>query len=399
MVNPAGRLVKLVLVTPEGELIGSLPPFPVTTPWWQDSQDVVSGAQEHHGVHVTLLRLLEADRPSPHGGSVTYLAEVATKVPAEPWSGKLDEHPLRSSWSRPGGPAVDLAWADVELAIRGASRTGPPEQVRTWNLSSLWRLPVERQTVWLKVVPPFFAHEGPLLERLQGSAVPTLIAQHERRLLLAHVPGEDLYEPTTQVLLRMVTLLVKLQRDWIDRTDELLALRLPDWRVTSLSTAVRQLIERVDSQLSDMDCETLTTFVEGLEDRFADLTRCGIPDTLVHGDFHPGNHRGDATTLVLMDWGDSGVGHPLLDEPAFLDRVSAEEAPAVLEHWHREWRAALPASDPDRASRLLAPVAAARHAIIYQRFLENIEPSERPYHQVDPTRWLQRTAALMRSNG
>ena len=97
---------------------------------------------------------------------MTYLAEVATRVPAEPWNGPLDDHPLRSSWARPSGPAADLAWADAALASRGIRRIGPPEQVRTWNLSSIWRVPVEGQTVWLKVVPPFFAHEGPLLERL-----------------------------------------------------------------------------------------------------------------------------------------------------------------------------------------------------------------------------------------
>ncbi len=55
----------------------------------------------------------------------------------------------------------------------------------------------------------------------------------------------------------------------------------------------------------------------------------------------------------------------------------------------------VPGSDPDRASRLLAPVAAAGHAVIYQRFLESIEPSERRYHQADPIDWLQRTAALV----
>jgi hypothetical protein len=43
------------------------------------------------------------------------------------------------------------------LAERGLRPTTPPTQVRTWNLSSLWRKPVEGQTVWLKVVPPFFA--------------------------------------------------------------------------------------------------------------------------------------------------------------------------------------------------------------------------------------------------
>ncbi len=363
---------------------------------------MVRGAQDHHGVQVTLLRLLEADRPSPHGGSVTYLAEATERVPAEPWNGQLNEHPLRLSWARPGGPAADLAWADAAFAVRGIHRIGPPEQVRTWNLSSIWRLPAEGQTVWLKVVPPFFAHEGPLLERLQGGRVPTLLAHHEHsegRLLLSEIPGEDLYTPPLQVLLKMVTLLVGLQRQWIDRTNELLALGLPDWRAPWLIAAVRQLVERAGPKLSGADRGTLATFVDGLYDRFASVDGCGLPDTLVHGDFHPGNHRGDATSLVLMDWGDSGVGHPLLDEPAFLDRVSGEDAPAVREHWHREWRAALPGSEPDRASRLLAPIAAARHAVIYQRFLESIEPSERPYHQADPTDWLQQTAALVRSNG
>ena len=399
--NPSSRMVKMVLVTPQGELLGSLAPFPVQTPWWQNAWDVVRGAQEHRGVQVTVLRLLEADRPSPHGGAVTYLVEVAKRVPAEPWEGQLDEHPLRCSWARPSGPATDLEWADSALAAQGIARIGPPEQVRTWNLSSLWRLPVEGQTVWLKVVPPFFAHEGPLLEQLQGEPVPTLLAHqenHEGRLLLAQVPGEDLYEPPRQVLLKMVTLLVGLQRKWIDRSDDLLGLGLPDWRPPSLTAAIRSLVERTGAQISDTHRATLATFVSDLDDRFADLGRCGLPDTLVHGDFHPGNHRGDAKTLVLMDWGDSGVGHPLLDEPAFFDRVSAEDAPAVREHWHREWRIALPSSDPDRASRLLAPVAAARHALIYQRFLENIEPSERPYHQADPASWLRRTAALVRSN-
>ena len=46
---------------------------------------------------------------------------------------------------------------------------------------------------------------------------------------------------------------------------------------------------------------------------------------------------------------------------------------------------------------LLAPVAAARQAVIYRKFLDNIEPSEHPYHRADPARWLTRTAALVRA--
>lgn len=138
--------------------------------------------------------------------------------------------------------------------------------------------------------------------------------------------------------------------------------------------------------------------MDGLEDRFARVAACGLPDTLVHGDFHPGNFRGDDSNLVLLDWGDCGVGHPLLDEAAFFDRVPTDAVETVRRHWHVEWTTAVPGSDPDRASQLLRPVAAARQALIYRNFLDGIEPSEHPYHAADPADWLHRTAALVRGD-
>jgi aminoglycoside phosphotransferase (APT) family kinase protein len=115
----------------------------------------------------------------------------------------------------------------------------------------------------------------------------------------------------------------------------------------------------------------------------------------VHGDFHPGNVRGTAERLTLLDWGDSGVGHPMLDQSAFLDRIDCAHVATVRHRWNDEWRAARPGSNPARAAELLAPVAAARQAVIYQRFLDNIEPSEQVYHRGDPADWLRRTAALL----
>jgi hypothetical protein len=393
---PPQRIARLVLVTPSGDVVGALQPFPVATPWWQDVEPVVAAARELHGIDVTILRLLDAELELPPGGRVTYLAEVAQPVRAEAWRGTLDEHPLRMPWARPGGPASDVTWADARLAERGMPRIGPAQQVRTWNLSSLWRLPVEGQTAWLKCVPPFFAHEGPMLERLHGGPVPTLVAHDGPRLLLAEIPGVDLYGAPVPRLLEMVPLLVSLQREWLDRTDELIGLGLPDWRAPALVRAIARLVERIVPQLTADDRTALDGFVTGLPGRFADVASCGLPDALVHGDFHPGNFRGDTTSLVLLDWGDSGVGHPLLDEPAFLDRVPADAVDTVRRSWHAEWTRAMPGSDPDRASRLLRPVAAARQALTYQTFLDGIEPSEHPYHAADPADWLHRTAELIK---
>ena len=111
------RLARLVLVTPDGEVVGALPPFGVASPWWQDAEPVVNAARERHGIDVTVLRLLDTELPIPHGGTVTYLAEVAHPVSAEPWDGTLDDQPLRMAWARPGGPSPS--------AIR-SERPGPP---------------------------------------------------------------------------------------------------------------------------------------------------------------------------------------------------------------------------------------------------------------------------------
>jgi Ser/Thr protein kinase RdoA (MazF antagonist) len=394
---PQGRVVTLVLVTADGALVGALPPFEVESPWWQDVEPVVREARVLLGVEVTVLRLLAAQGRFP-GGSVAYLAETSAGVTAEPWPGTLDEHPLRLPWARPGGPQADVAWAQRALAHHGLTPIAPPEQVRTWNLSSMWRFPIEAETVWFKTVPPFFAHEGALLELLQAQpsvSVPRLLAHEGRRMLLHEIPGEDLYEPTITTLRLMVGQLVRLQVQWIERIGELTRIGLHDWRADPLASAIRDVVDRVRPELSEEERLTLAAFTHRLGDRFAAIEGCGLPDTLVHGDFHPGNHRGDPDAPVLLDWGDGGVGHPLLDQPAFLGRVRPEWVEEITGHWNREWQAAIPGSDPKRASALIASVAAARQAVIYQKFLDNIEPSERVYHAADPAEWLRRTAEIL----
>ena len=140
---------------------------------------------------------------------------------------------------------------------------------------------------------------------------------------------------------------------------------------------------------------SLDRFVDGLPARMAAVDACGVPTTFVHGDFHPGNVRGDGTSLTLLDWGDCGLGNPLLDLPAFLEVSPPSHVGRIRDAWTGAWLRRVPSSDPARAAELLAPVAAARQALIYATFLANIEPAERRYHDVDVPRWLKRAAQLV----
>jgi hypothetical protein len=408
------RRASVVLVARDGGVLGRLPEFPVETPWWQEAQPVVAGARDRFGLEIVVLRLLDTELARPQGGGVTYLAELRGRVPADvatrltPFDGRLDEQPLRVRWASPGGPAEDLAWAEGVLRRRRLERVGPAFQLRSWNLSSIWRLPLRDGAAWLKVVPSFFAHEGDILRRLQGGPVPRLLGQDRDRILLADAAGSDRLDAGPGELLEMVSLLVDLQAGWIGRTQDLRSIGLPDWRGPVLGAAITGLVERRSAELPADVVAGLGAFLDGLPARLEAVAACGLPDTLVHGDFHPGNVRGGGDlrgdedggagagnhALTLLDWGDCGVGNPLLDLPAFLDRIPAEARAAVSRHWADSWRRHLPDSDPAEAGRLLGPVAAARQALIYQRFLDHIEPVERRYHEADVPEWLARTAAL-----
>lgn len=395
--SPPARTARLVLVTAEGAVVGALPPAPVATPWWQDIAPVVSTVHERWGVRVTILRLLSASLPAPPGGEVTYLAQVDQPTPAAaPWDGELDDHPLRLPYARPGGPAVDLAWAAARLADHGRRMNAPPVQIRTWNLSSLWRLPCEGGAAWLKVVPPFFSHEGALIAHLAGGPVPTLLAHDGARSLMSEIAGEDFYEARADQYALMVDLLVDLQARQAARIDALVAMGLPDRRSRKLPSMLGAVVERVAPQLDPADRATVASFLDGLQSRLANLATCGLPDTLVHDDFHPGNVRGQDSDLTVLDWGDSVIGHPILDQAAFLAHVPEDLAASLNDRWSDRWRRWRPGCDPARAARLIRPIAVALKAVTYQDFLDRIEPSEHPYHRADPADRLAKAAALIR---
>ena len=84
----------------------------------------------------------------------------------------------------------------------------------------------------------------------------------------------------------------------------------------------------------------------------------------------------------------------LLAPLAVLSRLPGPTGQALAAHWLRTWKQAVPGSDPARAWQLLRPLAALRLAVVYQHFLDNIEPAERVYHEHDVQPALQTAARL-----
>ncbi|MCB1647800.1 MAG: phosphotransferase, partial [Pseudomonadales bacterium] len=152
---------------------------------------------------------------------------------------------------------------------------------------------------------------------------------------------------------------------------------------------------RYQSDLSLPDQALLVRFMDTLDERVNAINACGLPDTLVHGDFHSGNVRANADQLTLMDWGDCFIGHPLLDMTGLLERLPAGLAQIAVDSWCEAWQAYLPQARVYEAVQLLKPLDCLRMAVTYQHFLDHIEPAEQIYHAADPMLQIQAALAVL----
>jgi hypothetical protein len=378
-----GRSVSAV-VTVDGALLGAVGPFAVEVPWWSEVEGVVARVRQALGVPVLVLRLLHVDGgEGARDGHVTYHVE-ALERPVRGWrpsaahAGLTAPHELRSPWARIDGLRELLAWASGTLAAAGRPVTGPVEQRRSWNLAGLFRLPTAPGPVWLKATPPFATDEAAVIAALRTvdpGLVPGVVAAGERRILLEHLPGEDGWAAVPgslpSVVDRFVAAQVALARDRPPG--------LPDRRAPVVTALVRRLLGHLPGLTGEERAAA-----QDLVRRWPELDDCGLPDTLVHGDFHPGNWRWDGGRAAVLDFADAHFGNPVLDGLRIGEFLPEAERPVAARAWADAWTARWPGADPARALAVAAPLGNLVYAVRYQEFLDGIEPSERIYHHDDP---------------
>ncbi|MDN3355655.1 aminoglycoside phosphotransferase family protein [Actinomadura sp. DC4] len=379
-----GRIVSAV-VTVDGALLGTVGPFAVEAPWWSEAASVVGRLEDALGVAVFVLRLLRVEGgDGGRDGHVTYHAE-ALERPAGTWApGAVDHaalvapHALRSPWARIDGLRELLGWASGALAAAGRPVTGAPEQRRTWNLAGLFRLPTAYGPVWLKATPGFATDEAAVITafaQADPGLVPAVVAAGERRVLLDHLPGEDCWDAAPGAITSVIGRFVAAQAELASRRPPW----LPDRRTPVITGKVLRLLDHVEGLTAGERAAA-----RDLVGRWPELDRCGLPDTVVHGDFHPGNWRCDGGPPAVVDFADAHYGNPVLDGLRAYDYLPEAKRPVAARAWVDAWEARWPGADPARALDVAAPLAHLAYAVRYQEFLDGIEPAERVYHHDDP---------------
>ncbi|CAO5155924.1 Aminoglycoside phosphotransferase [Frankia sp. AiPs1] len=357
------------------------------------------------GVPVMVLRLLDVEgadcADGARDGHVTYHVQ-ASRPPSDRQlaPAPIDHHTRikpaarRAEWATPAGLREAMSWADTALRTAGRPASGPVQQVKTWNLAGVFRIPTTHGPVWLKTTPPFAACEADVIgafAQVDPRLVPAVLAADPAggRVLLEHVPGTDCWDASAATIRDAVSRLVTAQAALAQRPGT-----VPDGlRDRTPLALIDQVNWLLDGDAADeLTADELTAahdLAQRLPELVAELDACGLPHTLVHGDFHPGNWRSDGQRTVLVDFSDSHFGHPVLDGLRPREFLSEHQWAHATDVWAATWSACQPGCDPARALAIAAPLGHLANAVIYQEFLDNIEPSERRYHAGDPARTIR----------
>lgn len=376
-----------------GRYLGKVPAFEADRPWWSEIAATTAYLDELLGVRSLVLRLVHADEAElRRGGRVVYHVQVdgepregvleATPLPE--WERIVAPHPLRASWAEIDGPQRLIAWAQ---GIVGAAQ---PVQVKTWNLSCLIRV----GDAWAKATSTFGSVDAEVIQyvgQYDATLVPGVLGVDvvNRWSLLEHAPGVDCWEPDDDTLRDVVSRWVAVQAAAAP-----VSLPVPQLFPEDFAPATSALLDR-PLGLSPEELLEAKRLLDALPRLLDSLDSARLPNTLVHGDFHPGNWRSDSTTRRIVDWADSYIGHPATDIHRLCGYLPPRQQELARSLWTTAWRQHVTGSDPARALPPIAVLTRLAGAITYQRFLDNIEPDERIYHEGDPAHELRRAIAAL----
>jgi len=275
------------------------------------------------------------------------------------------------------------SWIDVELAAHGRTRTGMTVPVKVWSLSAVLRVPCDPAPVWFKASCRHF-HAEPALTRLVVDMLPEhappVIAVDEDRgwLLMDDMPGADEEHeeaPPAGMGAAAGRIAATLQLRSLEHLDDIEAAGVP---VRGLAETMHGFDEVLATsvELAELTADELAAARALRDDVHAvveQLASLGLPDTLVHGDLHPGNIAHDGDSLVLYDWSDAAVSHPFLDLVHLSHRLPDDEAVRARAAYAEVWRAAYPGVDLDRAVELAAQVNPLFQMVSYEQIYRDQE--------------------------
>jgi hypothetical protein len=398
--------------------------------------------REQLGLDVTVLRLVEFQRSRPpvNRAYTIYalenhspgwappldgrwvgrdeLADLPLAVPAhgailaayfaEEETGTMPEQ--RAPWARPGWFAQAATWIEEQLARHGIIPRGPVEQVRSWGISCILRVPTSEGVVYFKAAAaPLFGME-PAITRLLAERhperVPQLLAIDAGRawMLLRDFGGRRLEDSPLEEWDDAVRLWGRMQHSFAGELDVLFAAGCPDRRLPVLAGQIGELLAdplTMDTLAAD-EAAQFRALAPRLKSLCAQLPAYNIPATLAHGDFHAGNIIRNGGNVIIYDWTDGCVAHPFLDMATIVEWMPEDTPEARARLWDAYLTAWTDYEPPERlreAARMGEVLGSLHQVVSYRHIAAALEPEARPEMLPGIPQWVRRMLKLAAAYG
>ncbi len=302
------------------------------------------------------------------------------------WETGAEPPELRPRWARPGWHARATAWIHAALEQAGLPAAGEIEMRRLWGISATARVPTaDGGAAWFKAVFPRFRAEVAMTRFLEAAipeAVPHVIAADGDAgwLLLDEAGAGPVGSAATDdQLAAAIRRLVQIQAGMVGREEELRAVGMADRPLRRLADDVAAAMhDPAGIEGPEVAPERLATVVDWVRRQSDWLAAIGLPETLVHGDFHVFNvieRHGDS---VIIDWSDAAISHPLLEIGPWFGHP---KAPGDLDRSWTVWLNALSSMGRVDALRRererVLGLASAFQLVSYGAIVRRLEPANR----------------------
>jgi hypothetical protein len=303
--------------------------------------------------------------------------------------GRGARDPLRAPWTRPGWYERACAWIEGALA---EAQLPPPTQIaqhRHWGISAVMRVETGEGRYWFKALFDHFRHEPSVtafIAELSPGATARVVASEpvEGWMLLENLPGDVI--PDEHGHRAAFEHLVQLQSIARGREQDLLAAGCARRSLIEIPGELANVLD--DPMLGEwlsVDSARAARIVDWLVDAVAQVEQLGLPDVLVHGDFHPGNVRlvGDRPErVVIFDWSDAAIAKPFVDVITWATWLPHDPSArdALWESFAEVWAGVLPPATWLELRPTLEGITGAYHVVSYAGIVRNLDRLRRPEH-------------------
>lgn len=244
---------------------------------------------------------------------------------------------LRVSWSRRGWYETAVRWIEDQVEQIGSYMLGSPEQLRAWDRSCVMRVPTSRGNLYFKALPPMFAHELPLLDKLaewHPRNFPHLLVVDTEHIwmLMLDFGGRTLDTVAdVEVWEGALRELGRLQIELAAKADTLVSAGVPYRGLDWLSNQIDWLIESLpnlntygQTPLTIEELSQLCELAPRLKEKCAELGGYNIPLSLEHGDLWASNIVVKEEGFLYFDWSDCSIAHPFFSLTVFYGETGVE---------------------------------------------------------------------------